>query len=115
METRAGLEHLARLRRDEIDGFVEGLFGAEKSIDLPEKAHLALSQLWELRAMCEAMRRVASDESEPAIASEISGTLRHLHQLTRMAEDEMHAIILSCKRARRNMIAGRASPKPTLH
>src|SRR3954463_11218552 len=36
-ETSAGLEQLARLRREEIDGFVEGLFGTAKSIDLPEK------------------------------------------------------------------------------
>ena len=114
-ETRAGLEHFTRVRREEIDGFFEGLFGAAESINLPEKAHLALNQLSELRATLEGVRGVAADEFEPAIASEISMTLRHLRQLTRIAEDEMHAVILSCKRARRNMIAGLARVKPTLH
>jgi hypothetical protein len=114
-ETRDGLEHFARVRREEIDGFVEGVFGAAESIDLPEKAHHALNQLLELRAMLEGARRLASDESQPATASQVAVTLRHLRQLTRIAEDEMQAVILSCKRARRNMVAGRASVKPTLH
>jgi hypothetical protein len=114
-ETRDGLEHFARVRREEIDGFVEGLFGAAESIDLPEKAHRALNQLSELRAMLEGVRSLASDKTKPATASDIAVTLRHGSQLTRIAEDEMHAVLLSCMRARRSMIAGRARVKPTLH
>ena len=37
-ETREGLAHIALIRREELDGFVEGLFGKEQSLDLPERA-----------------------------------------------------------------------------
>src|ERR1700758_3333946 len=33
--SREGLATLALIRRQELDGFVEGLFGAEETIDLP--------------------------------------------------------------------------------
>jgi len=62
-ETREGLEHIARVRREEIDGFVEGLFGSAEAIDLPEKAHRALNILSEIRAMLEGVRSSAADET----------------------------------------------------
>ena len=40
-QTREGLKHFALVRRQELDGFVEGLFGPEEHIDLPERAHEA--------------------------------------------------------------------------
>ena len=103
------------MRREEVDGFVEGLFGAAESIDLPEKAHRALNILSDLRAILEGVRSVASDENKPATAADLAGTLRHLRELSRIVEDEMHAVLLSCTRARRNMIPGVQSVKPTLH
>jgi hypothetical protein len=114
-ETRNGLEHVARVRREEIDGFVEGLFGAAHSIDLPEKAHRALNQMSQMRAMLEGVRTLACDESKPAAAADIAGIFRNLRDLTRIAEDEMHVIVLACTRARRNMSAGLQTLKPTLH
>jgi len=30
---------LALMRRQELDGFIDGLFGHETAIDLPEKSH----------------------------------------------------------------------------
>jgi hypothetical protein len=43
-QTRQGLEKLATVRREELDGFVEGLFGDRESLDLPrhEKAETVL-------------------------------------------------------------------------
>ena len=40
--TREGLSALALMRRQELDGFIEGLFGAEEAIDLPKRAHRGL-------------------------------------------------------------------------
>src|ERR1035437_7659102 len=34
-----------QIRRQELDGFVEGLFGAEETMDLPERAHRSLGTL----------------------------------------------------------------------
>jgi hypothetical protein len=37
-ETREGLVHMARIRREELDGIVQGLFGNEQSLELSERA-----------------------------------------------------------------------------
>ena len=39
------------MRREELDGFIEGIFSGEDRADLPERAHRALGHLGELRAM----------------------------------------------------------------
>ena len=84
------------MRREEIDGFVEGLFGSAEVIDLPEKAHRALNILSEIRAMLEGVRLLAVDRSNPASAADLAGTLRNIRDLTRIAEQEIHAAVLSC-------------------
>src|ERR1700732_288604 len=43
MATREGLATLAMIRCQEIDGFVEGLFGDEETIGLRERAHRGLA------------------------------------------------------------------------
>lgn len=41
--TREGLAALASMRLQELDGFVEGLFGSNVILDLPERAHKGLN------------------------------------------------------------------------
>ena len=108
--TREGLATLTLIRRQELDGFVEGLFGAENTLDLPERAHRSLNVLGVAGA-----HDVALDGSKAAGASDIEETLQHMKEMTRIAEHEMHAVVLSCKRARRDMLASLPARKPTLH
>jgi len=42
-------------------------------------------------------------------------TLEHMHDMTKNAEHEMHAILLSCKRARKQMLAAFPAQKSSLH
>ena len=44
------LQRLCRTRVEEIEGFVEGLFGDEESVDVPESASEALDHLAEINA-----------------------------------------------------------------
>jgi hypothetical protein len=113
--TREGLAALALIRRQELDGFVEGLFGAEETMDLPERAHRSLGTLGEMRALIAGVRDVAADRNKAATIGDIEGTLRHMREMTRIAEHEMHEVVLSCKRARRQMLAGLPASKPTMH
>ena len=39
------LRHLCQIRTEELEGFIDGLFGAEEAVDLPERANEALSHL----------------------------------------------------------------------
>jgi hypothetical protein len=56
---------------------------------------------------------VATDANKVASADDIEGTLRHMQEMTRIAEHEMHAVVLSCKRARRDRLASLPARKPT--
>jgi hypothetical protein len=113
--TREGMGKLALLRQEELDGFVEGLFGDQESLDLPERAHRALGTLAEIRAMLEASRELADDLTKPAAPADIAVTLGHFRELTRIAEHEMHEAVLSCTRARRQMMQALPATKPILH
>jgi hypothetical protein len=113
--TREGLAALALIRRQELDGFVEGLFGAEEIMDLPERAHRSLRTLGEMRALIAGVLDIASDRNRAATTDDIEGTFRHMREMTRIAEHEMHAVVLSCKRARRQMLVGLSASKPTMH
>jgi len=52
---------------------------------------------------------------KPAREADLAGTLRNVRELTRIAEQEIHAAVLSCARARRSMLEGMRIAKPTLH
>src|ERR1019366_880410 len=91
--TREGLATLALIRRQELDGFVEGLFGAEETMDLPERAHRSLGTLGEMRALIAGVLDVATDGNKAATVGDIEGTLRHMREMTRIAEHEMHAVV----------------------
>lgn len=97
-------ETLARLglvRRQELDGFVEGLFQGAEEIDLPPKASSALDALAEMRALFAGLAELLIEGKAPEDASEIQRTFKHVRDLERAAAREMHRIVLECTRARR--------------
>jgi hypothetical protein len=113
--TREGLAALALMRRQELDGFIGGLFGQEDVVDLPERAHRGLDILGELRAQFAAVHEIATHETKAATDKGMETTLRHIREMTKNAEHEMHAIVLSCKRARKQMLAALPAKKSSLH
>jgi hypothetical protein len=106
--TRDGLMALATTRRQELDGFVDGLFGDEEDMDLPTRANRALEALGETRALFAAIAELMADEAKPATAAALGETLRHTREMTKIAEREMHAVVLACTRARRQILASQA-------
>ena len=103
------------MRREEVEGFIEGVFGDNDSLDLPERAHKALGMLAETRVMLEGVLEVADDPAKPASPGDIAVTLGHLREFTRIMEHEMHELVLSCTRARRQMLEMMPAGKPVLH
>ncbi len=110
-----GLKHLAQVRLQELDGFIEGLFGANDQIDLPERAHEALGILAEIRAMLAGIADVLDDDSKPVQPGDLKGLLHNLQKMTLIAETEMNKSILSCKRARVQSMAQAPATRPTMH
>lgn len=112
---REGLGKLALVRREELEGFMEGLFGHKEELDLPERTYRALDQLSEIRDFLLTVQDVRFDALEPATETEITNTLGTLATLTSIAEHEIHEAVLSCGGARRAMVKGRTARKTTLH
>ena len=113
--TRASLTALAQMRRQELDGFIEGLFGREEMIDLPKRAHRGLDDLGQMRSLFEAVLVLGVGDAKPVTDKGMETTLRHIREMTRNAEHEIHAVVLACTRARRQMLAGMPASKPTVH
>jgi hypothetical protein len=113
--TRVGLTALALMRRQELDGFIEGLFGPEKALDFPERAHRGLGSLAEMWALFEAAAEVAADETKPGTGHDMETTLRLLREMSKNAEHEIHAVVLSCTRAPSDArLAASKEANPTL-
>jgi hypothetical protein len=113
--TRDGLVTITQTRLQELDGFREGLFGDNESLHLPETAHKALGVRSEIRAMIEGTHEVTQNPAKPAELADIAIVLRQLRDITRIAEREIHNAVLSCTRARRNVLQQPPPASPVRH
>jgi hypothetical protein len=99
--TYAGVARLALLRREEVDGFIEGLFGAFDELDFPDRAVKAVDTLQGMRDVLETIRVTAEGLSATENGEDMADWFRKLQELTKIAEHEMHEAVLSCARARK--------------
>ena len=113
--TREGLARVALIRREEVVGFIQGLFGKEQDLALPKRACRALEALSEAGGLFRGVYEVAGNPTKPAPADDIVQTRRHIRELTKVCEREIHEAVLSCTRARRQMLDSVPTTKPTLH
>jgi len=107
-ETRGGLARVAAIRREEVIGFIEGMFGNEQGLALPERARQALEALSEAGGLFGAVYEIAGDPTKTVSAEDIVQTRHHIRELTEVCEREIHAAVLSCVRARRRASTSRA-------
>ncbi len=113
--TPKNLAHFAQVRRQELEGFIEGLFNGQDRIDLPERAHQALGHLGELSAMMAGIEDLVAQDIQAESRTQLETTFKHVRELTRIMETEIHEAVLSCTRARRQMLEGFPTEKPALH
>jgi hypothetical protein len=109
---KEGITHFARMRVEELEAFVNGLFGDDVALDLPESAHDALGNLGDLRSFFGAFVQFA-DEYEAS--DEINDTISNLQQLSIIAGKEINRAVLSCARARRAVLEAMLTTAPTRH
>ena len=110
--TRAGLLALATTRQREIAGFIDGVFGTQDQIHLPEKARQALEALAEAHGMFAAAAAVSADEGRPVSERDLAEFARDAQKMTIISETQINKAIQSCKRARANHLEPLAS-QPT--
>lgn len=100
--TRPGLLALATTRQQEIAGFIDGVFGTQDQMYLPEKARQALEALAEVHGMFAAAAALLADEGKPASERDLAEFARNAQKMTIIAETQINKAIQSCKRARAN-------------
>lgn len=98
--SRQALLDLARVRAQDLKGFVDGLFGTEDEMVLPQKAHDSMGALSELHAMFDGAAGLLADDTKPAPEPELKTLLRNLQQMTIAADEHINKVVQSCKRAR---------------
>lgn len=96
------LNKFSRVRREELEGFADGLFAGQDEIDLPESAHKAVGILGEMRSIFAGTEQLADHHASVDTMTE---TIRHFQQMTRIAETEINVVIQSCKKARAQALA----------
>ena len=113
--TAENLGRFALVRQQELEGFIDGLFDGRDKIDLPERAHQAMQQLEELRDMMAGICALIERDTQAESRTELQATFKHLRELTGIMETEINAAVLSCNRARRQMLDGVATERPSVH
>ena len=110
------IRRLCRTRTEELEGFIEGLFGDAEIIDLPERANEALDNLGQINAMIRGIVDLLERESAPpASEKDLAGILKNVGELSHIAEKELHAVMLACQRTRQQTLSTIAVGKPTVH
>lgn len=79
---------------------MDGVFGGNESLDLPETAHKAVDVLGEVRAMLAGTGKLLEDKSRPAELSDLKALIYNFQEIGKIAEKEMNAAILSCRLVR---------------
>ena len=112
---REDLRNFARVRQQEIEGFIEGVFGSNEALDLPETAHKAVDVLGDMRGMLAGAVILLDDDSKSSDLRELKALSDNFQEISKIAELEMNAAILSCRRARDHGNTRASVNNPTRH
>jgi len=113
--TEDDIRRLCGIRTEELEGFVDGLFGTDEDLDLIERAVEGMEQIGQINAMIRGvLDHLDRPNMPPPTDKERAATLKNVKDLSHIAEKEIHAVILSCKRARAQSLS-KSGPRPTFH
>jgi len=113
--TREGLARIALIRKEEVIGFIQGLFAGQEGLAFPKRACRALEALAEAGALFNGVYQVTSNPGKSASVEDIVDTWSHVRELTNVCEREIHEIVLSCTDSRTQFPSSTPAGKPTLH
>ena len=109
------LARFSTVRRQEIEGFLIGLFNGADTIDVPERAFRTLDHLEQLRAMMAGIQELIGHDGLEECGSELGAIFKNLHQITKIMEIEIHEAVLACIEARGQMLTGLQFPRSSVH
>jgi hypothetical protein len=112
--TREGLAALALIRRQELDGFVAGLFGREDAIDLPERAHRGLDMVGEMRALLTRKKSIVNQRVWGLSRQTIFGLTKAAFRLTISSYRGREGWVIRPALVERDLEYGRDKPELVL-
>lgn len=104
--TREGLAQLALVRREELDGFLAGLFGQNAYLELPARTQDALKVLSDILGMLAGVHELASKPEKSTTDDDVGGLLHQIGELTKIADTEIHAAVVACAQERQSRGSG---------
>lgn len=94
--TREELAQVALVRRQEIDGFVAGLFGQRDTVVLSKHATAALDSLGDIRALLQHLRNFLDDPAKSTTPAGLAASMSSVQELTRALEEAMNKVVRQC-------------------
>ncbi|MEK6247356.1 MAG: hypothetical protein N2C12_04205, partial [Planctomycetales bacterium] len=114
--TYHNLARLCQTRIEEIEGFIEGIFGNEEEVGLPERAFEGMEQIGQINSMLHGVIDLVVTESAAGSPDDdLAATYENVKQLTPIAEQEIHAVVLSCTQARTQSAPPTSRSQSTFH
>jgi hypothetical protein len=98
--TRESLACLAETRVEELEGFLTGVFGDQERLEVPEPMGESLDTLMELDGIFSGMQALLEDPEKPASAKDLNGLRKQIAELTFIAEQEIHAVVVGARMLR---------------
>ncbi len=95
--TRESLACLAETRVEELEGFLTGVFGDQERLEVPEPLGESLDTLMELDGIFSGMQALLEDPAKPASAKDLQGLRKQIAELTTIAEQEIHAVVVGAR------------------
>jgi len=89
-KTREGLHRYATVRQQEVESFMDGLFGSHEELDFPESARDGLEVLGQMRAMLAAAIALLDDPSTPAAPGDLKDLSDNFQADQRQTKPTVH-------------------------
>ena len=98
--TRPSVAFIAKVREEEFEGFLRGIFGDGEDLQVPELTAQALENLLQMSGTFAGICELLADSSKPASAEDLQGLLDNIAKLTAIAEAEIHDVAMEARMMR---------------
>jgi hypothetical protein len=114
--SRPSVAFIAKVREEELEGFLHGIFGDGEDLQVPGPMAQALENLMQMSGMFAGICELLADSSKPASAADLQGLMDNIAKLTAIAETEMHDVVMEARMMREGdgaMQRQQSSPRRT--
>ena len=97
---RSSVAFIAKVREEELEGFLHGIFGDGEDLQVPGPMAQALENLMQMSGMFAGICELLADSSKPASTEDLQGLMDNITKLTAIAEAEIHDVAMEARMMR---------------